>query len=989
MKINKKIIISTASILALVSNLLMPFGARAWGFGIPGFFDVSGAANDAMSQVMTRQNEIFQSVEQRYGFDENILKNAKRKESAPRVEMFFDNTNPKPGEKVTAHAIPEYFKNDPQNLYYTWYIIHTTDGNIKNATNSIKDGKIEAAKLMARGDYDPNLDGQSYADPGKDPDNDGWPTVDANSYDENKVAAPMGGADGVGGLAEGNDNIEPYKDASAYCDARGAHSTAEQCNLYNTPSSFNQYYNFKPDQNGDYCQSCQQSLSFTATLSPDNQCCYLVANPSDPGLISYDPGTSYCPTSYSAAYEGCFDYAGLKNTNKSLIESCLGTAYQACLTNWNNLHVNPTGDEPVSQVSRCYKHNFGTNNPDQGFRGYTSSGNFSEDDSGTDVTVDCKHKWRDAPGYTSGSGKFPTGEEKYWKTDPTDPDTDGDGFPDEADAVGLGQQDLTWNYQTGDRVGVVVEGTSLIPIDEQSAYFKIMWGYSDVCDSTKVGLMDNDECDSSDDYGYGFLATRAPNEQGDDKLKVSLSFSPDNPLADPSDANKDNILGDGTITNADQISVSSSLDNTDFNPSELYYTWQIQKGDPQKDEWGGPLDISNNFSTASPSAGMGISQFDFKPKKDILSGGGDIIYFKVTLTVGKASDLATGRGRSSVIIPVNKNGIQITLHKVAIVDGKATVGDEICNDGLYKTLCPAVKGQMLAAQVSGNNYKNSDSQFSWTVDGNSYYPPENAPQLFDGWNNTTIFFPVNKEEQEIENISVTATSKDVLQPATGTRQVTVVHPAVFIKSADTNVSWPKVYSAPSPNQKSVTQNIESGDAFEALAGSTVPYNLDFVPYYLLGNDSNTEINWSVNGTNIFSPDFYANNPTLDLVAVDNNNRTVKMPIGETAGVFTTLSAEVKKYWGDDERSISYSAWGIAPDTLSGNSSVSIETVNADSTVVVGTIGGPGQILAAMGTHLPHYFMYLLRLVLTMLMMFVVSAGFYGLTQKLSLSDEEE
>ena len=173
---------------------------------------------------------------------------------------------------------------------------------------------------------------------------------------------------------------------------------------------------------------------------------------------------------------------------------------------------NPSGNEPVSQVSRCYKHNFGTNNPDLGFRGYSGASNsFSSDSSGTDVATDCVHKWPNEPnGYKSGSGKFTTGEEKYWKTDPTDPDTDGDGIPDGAAIIGLNQQSFTWNYQPGDRVGVVVEGTSMIPVDEKSAYYKIMWGYPDTCDSTKKDLMDKDECDGSGDYGYGFLATESP-----------------------------------------------------------------------------------------------------------------------------------------------------------------------------------------------------------------------------------------------------------------------------------------------------------------------------------------------------------------------------------------------------------------------------------------------------------------------------------------------
>ena len=984
---NKKNLYRIFFFFYLFSYILFPNYTFAFDIPIPG-----------VGTAMVDIPAALQEVENRYGINPNILRNAQRKESAPRVEIFFDNTNPKPGEKVTAHATPEFFKNDPQNLYYTWYIIHTQSKSGTpgwQPTNSVRDGKIEAAGIMARGDYDPKLDGQTYADPGKDPDNDGWPTIDSGKYDQNKSAAPMGGADGVGGLEKGSDNIEPYADAGAYCDSKGNHGLTD-CNLYTNKSAFNQYYNLMPDQSGDYCKACQQTMSFTSTLSPDNQCCYLIANPSDTGFTGYDASVNYCPSAYQSAYESCFDYNGLQSTNSTAITSCLNSQYQSCKNSWNGLHKNLSGNEPVSQVSRCYKHNFGTNNPDIGFRGYTgSSSSSTTDTSGTDVVTDCTHKWPNEPdGYKLGSGKFTTAEEKYWKTDPADPDTNGDGVPDGAAVLGLNQQTFTWNYQSGDRVGVVVEGTSLIPVDESSAYYKIMWGYPDVCDSTKKDLMDNDECDSSDDYGYGYLATVAPSEQGDDKLKFSLSFSPDNPLADPSDDNKDNITSDGTISDADQITVTSSLDNTNDNPSDLYYTWQIQKGDPQKDNWGNPLDISSNFDTTSPASGMGISQFSFTPKKGTLSSSSGLNYFKVTLTGGKAADLAAGRGRTSVIIPVNTQGVKIALHKVDIKNGKATVGDEICNDGLYKSLCPVVKGQMLAAQVSGSHYSSADSTFSWTVDGSPAYPPANADQLFDGWNNTTIFFPITQDEQGIENISVTATSKNELQPATGTRLATVVHPALFIKSGDGSLSWPKVYTAEDPTKKYSMTGVESQDFYEALASKDVSYYLDFVPYYLIANDPlNTLVDWKINGTSL-QDNASGSTPDLSNITTENNDETIKFTTGSVENQYYTLEADVTKYWSDDERNIAYSAWGVAPDTLSGNSSVNIATVaQAPGSVtneVWGTSqAGPGQILAAVGTHLPHYFMYLLRLVLTMAVMFIVSAGFYGLSQNLNLADDEK
>ena len=119
-------------------------------------------------------------------------------------------------------------------------------------------------------------------------------------------------------------------------------------------------------------------------------------------------------------------------------------------------------------------------------------------------------------------------------------------------------------------------------------------------------------------------------------------------------------------------------------------------------------------------------------------------------------------------IPINRSGVRLSLHKVDIEDGKAVIGDEICNEGLYKLLCPAVKGQMLAAVISGGRYNSGNSEFSWSLNETAFSRPANYTELFRGWSDTTVFFPVTKEPQGLENITLTAVPKDKLQPVTET-----------------------------------------------------------------------------------------------------------------------------------------------------------------------------------------------------------------------------
>jgi hypothetical protein len=1059
MKTNKKIV-SAVSIAALAINLLLPAFAQAFQINLGPFGSPDVNINQIIGEITTSGNltnltnrvstESSSKIEERYGINEDIWRSAKRKGSAPRADVFFDISNPKDGEKVTAHAIPEFFKNDPQNLYYTWYLIHTTNGTPESATNSIESGKREAAKIMARGDYDPDLEDQKYENGSEDPDKDGWPAVDANSYNENVDQAPMGGADGVGGLSA--DRVEEFSSADDWCNSLGSHAL-NQCSLYDETSykPLSTYYTPKTGQNNHYCSSCENyfseggASSYSTAQTNRNNCCYAntpeeslqcseTTEVTDPGgtaemtevtdpsaavtteVTTYfkcpqEDGTDYCGTSYNSLFDSC--YSTFEAANKSTMTTCLNSEYSSCRTNWCNVHelavaggncdssaggFSMYNEEATTQVSRCYKHNFGTNDNAGVFRQNELSGSATSENSGLDYPVVCKHKWKDAPDYTSGSGKFPTGEEAYWKTDPTDPDTDGDGFVDEADVIGLGQQDFTWNYQSGDRVGVVVEGTSMMPTDEKTAYYKIMWGYLDVCDSSKRQLMNDDQCENSTDDGFGFLATRAPGEEkGQENLKISLSYSPDNPMADPSNVdNAENIQDDGTISDADEIIVTSSLNSTTYYPNNLYYTWQISEGSsPSTEDWDKIENVSDYFNIPSSLNGLGVTSLSLTPKQEALKGDGDISYFKVTLTVSTAAEVKDGRGRSSVIIGINKKGIKVKLYKVDInEDGKAVIGKEVCNEGLYKTLCPAVQNQMLAAKIDGSRYNSESDSFLWSLDGKTLSVPNNSDNFFSGWSDKAVFFPITGQENDIENITVTATSKDELNPVLGGRSITVVKPASIIRPSDSSASWPVTYTVENPNQKYSYQNVASATAFQALTQTEVPYGLSFVPDYLIDEDmENTLVEWSINGVNLGTDNVYDSVSNLEYITLENEGRGIKFITGSDEGQSFTLSAKVKKYWGNDERIILYNAWGIVPKTLENDSSITVTTTSSaplSGDDVWGTMGqaGPGQVLAAVGTHLPHYAMYILRLALTLLVMFFVSIGFYGLTQKIGFNEEK-
>jgi len=102
----------------------------------------------------------------------------------------------------------------------------------------------------------------------------------------------------------------------------------------------------------------------------------------------------------------------------------------------------------------------------------------------------CKHLFPNAPDEKTGDDSFSKDEEKFWRTDPQNPDTANTGNMDEANVAGLGVEEFTWNYQNDDKVGVAVEGISMDPTQDPDASYKIMWAIlkNDLCDSVTDSL---------------------------------------------------------------------------------------------------------------------------------------------------------------------------------------------------------------------------------------------------------------------------------------------------------------------------------------------------------------------------------------------------------------------------------------------------------------------------------------------------------------------
>ena len=140
------------------------------------FFEIYAASIPSVSKVASK-------LEKRYNVNLESIKNAGQsfnvsntKKNVPEVSLFFSTPDPKSGQKITARALPVYFSNSEESLYYTWYLkrkdcnANTCDYNGDGKYNS-KDWRIEAATLLVQNGFDSVEAGMVYAG---DTDSDGY-----------------------------------------------------------------------------------------------------------------------------------------------------------------------------------------------------------------------------------------------------------------------------------------------------------------------------------------------------------------------------------------------------------------------------------------------------------------------------------------------------------------------------------------------------------------------------------------------------------------------------------------------------------------------------------------------------------------------------------------------------------------------------------------------------------------------------------------------
>jgi hypothetical protein len=639
------------------------------------------------------------------------------------------------------------------------------------------------------------------------------------------------------------------------------------------------------------------------------------------------------------------------NENTSYASDSDGDGYKAVMG----------GNNMTDAYDYCYVHDF------------ASGENYELRSGGNSL---CKHLFASAPGHTTGDGSFGRDEEKFWRTDPHDPDTAQNGNKDEANVAGLGQDSLTWNYAAGDKVGVVVEGTSINPTKHDNASMMIMWGFSkNNCSVSNTGSY------TTEIRGYDVTIPTAnmdlndclegnlvdPTQGGQaGRLEVSTSFSPQNPVA--------SLVSAGNAAHeyfGDTLTVQSSVNNSGHGPANTSYDWRVEvstDGTVNPAVWENitPELRDNKNIGSTQGTGLDALKINLNLNQNIFNNslaqyfpaGTETGYLRVSVTASENFSSGVARtGKSSVIVKITATTKRIAAHTVSAQagpDGKMRVslGAPLCDAAADERLvCPVVKNQIIGLSFASSN--NEYDSFAWSVNGKALTCTSSVSSSCNNERQgRTNFFPVTGNPGETYTVTLLASSVTTGKNITLTRNFAIVDPTVFLTPADENVLWRKYLGKYTDLDGSVSENY-STQVLQGVAGTPVALQPVFYPASL---KENTVLNWSVDGV-------------AYQAGADGN---VELALDKTPTSIFNVSAEAFYQQSDAIRKALRDIWGISAFESSEilvDSSVQIEVVAGEGVASAPT---PMKFFAALASYVPKSVVFFARLMVSMVMILFVS-----------------
>ena len=627
----------------------------------------------------------------------------------------------------------------------------------------------------------------------------------------------------------------------------------------------------------------------------------------------------------------------------------------------------------------------------------------------------CRHLFphAEAKGEESGDGAFGGDEEEFWGTDPNDPDTADNGNKDEANVVGLGQQTFTWNYAAEDKVGVVMEGTSMIQTKHDDSSFMIMWAFSK--NDCPISLAKGTGSYTETIKGYSVVIPTVemdlndclednlvdPTEGGQaTNLEVAVTAVPDNPVNDETgDKGGDTVIARASVSNAKR-----SITDTFFEwKVEISNNVSFRKKKDIKDITDDLRDaglLGNTEGNALDSINV---KLDMSNDNDVFNNilsdsdyvdddGIGYLRFKVIVIENFAEGMIR-KGRSDVIVKFTSSEKKIkaykaeaelgsdgTKTKMKVVLHKGLVGDPICEeDALDSAVCRIIRNEVIGLEVDTDTREGSLSNFHWTINGtpllcSRWHVSEDCADEEDTMQNNVNFFPVTGNVGDTYTVAVTANNKTTGNILTLTRTFHIVEPIVSIKSLDESIVWPKLLGQYRDITGVATEcpgglcNDYSTIIFQTFTGSRLGFRAAFIPGFL---KDIARKEWRVDGEIVEET-----NPGEIYFTAD------KMP-GEIYNV--ELAAQVPDsqtlvQFADIRRAL-LDIWNISPfDSTEINFATAIQVELKEQTIVQGPFQNERKYLAALVSYVPASLLFTLRIFLSAGLVLFAASFLYSLLQ---------
>lgn len=632
----------------------------------------------------------------------------------------------------------------------------------------------------------------------------------------------------------------------------------------------------------------------------------------------------------------------------------------------------------------------------------------------TDDTSRCDHVFPETSisGKDTGDGKFGLKEEKFWKTDPNNPSTAGNGNKDEANIVGLGQMQFSWNYQSGDKIGVAVEGRSLKPTKYDNnqeknvgASMMVMWALpKDTCSldgtkDTKTTTIKTEGMsgETTDFSGIETIQTTTkdindclkdnlvdPAEGGQaTQIKPTLSAIPENPMQDP----------EGTDT--DTINVQASFENASSSLSNMYYEWKIQGS---KNSVAGPFtDIATcdqdawtdsekpkcggKFTEINRLSGNNLSSINFKPNldsTDFSSGDNGIIYLKVHLDAYEnfsAENQTTRVGRTDVIIKLIRPSVKLDAFVPSLTGTNLLTSADatkICNKDasseIQKYICFVTPNQIIGARLmdSNNSGTSANLNYSWMLNEKPLYFDPAFCSDDACKNGKMVYFPTSSQAGDQYSLTLNLADEKTGKNMQLSKVFEVVEPYVKIVQND-EASWPKYLgryedlngSCAGDDLKCQEKFYDFSDAiFETNNGNQVKLKAEYHPEWIKNsvNAYSDKKQWVLDGDE----------------QGDNQTDELSFSAGKDVGEVYNVEFNAIYNQSPEMRKALNNIWGISSfDSVESDLSSSIQIETVENATITKS-NEEKAILASVLGNTSENIIFLLRLMLTIALMIFVS-----------------